>query len=429
MRVLLVGSGGREHALAWRISASPLLRELHCAPGNPGMAALARVHDVAADDVDGQAQLAVALGANLVVVGPEAPLVAGLADRLGAAGVPCFGPSSAAARIEGSKAFAKSVMAAAGVPTAAYTVCDTVAVAHAAIAEAGGRVVVKADGLAAGKGVAVCDTAAEAEAAVRACLRERRFGAAGARLLIEERLGGLEASLLALCDGERAVPLTPARDYKRAGDGDAGPNTGGMGAVSPVTELDEVAVADLVASVHQPVVDELARRGTPFRGCLYAGLMLTDDGPRVIEFNARFGDPEAQAILPRLDADLLPSLHAAAAGRLDPAEVPSAAAAACVTVVLAAGAYPTAGDRGTPIDGLADAAACEGVTVFHAGTAAGPDGPVTAGGRILNVSAVGDDVDEAVRRAYAAIERIHFDGMRFRHDIGAAAATAGGARV
>jgi phosphoribosylamine---glycine ligase len=418
MRVLLVGSGGREHALAWSLAQSPRLAELHAAPGNPGIAALATVHDVAVTNLDGLTDLAAALETDLVVVGPEVPLVAGLADRLEQAGIPCFGPGSAAARIEGSKVFAKQVMSAAGVPTAGFALCDTLSAARAAIAAADGNVVVKADGLAAGKGVFVCSSVQEAEDAVQACLVDRRFGAAGSRVLIEERMEGPEVSVLALCDGERVLPLAPARDYKRALDGDRGPNTGGMGCVSPAPDVNPELVHEIVRTVHRPTINELARLGAPFRGCLYAGLMLTADGPRVLEFNARFGDPETQSIAPRLQGDLLAALLAAATGSLDGADL-STGPQHCVTVVLAARGYPETPEQGAPIHGIEDAGRIEGVTVFHAGTRAAEGVPVVAGGRVLNVSATGPDAATARARAYAAVDRISFEGMQLRRDIAA----------
>jgi len=417
MRVLVIGSGGREHALAWGLSRSPGLGELHAAPGNPGIAGLATCHDVAVDDLLGLTELATELRIDLAVIGPEAPLVAGLADRLEAAGITCFGPSAAAAAIEGSKAFAKEVMDAAGVPTASFAICDTPAAAQLAIAEAEGDVVIKADGLAAGKGVFVCESVAEAERAVKACLIDRRFGGAGARVLIEQRLSGPEVSLLALCDGERVLPLAPARDYKRALDGDRGPNTGGMGCISPVPGLDAATVEQVLETVHRPVIADLAGRGAPFRGCLYAGLMLTDDGPRVLEFNARWGDPETQVLVPRLRGDLLDALLRAATGRLAGAAL-EVAGEACATVVLAARGYPDAPESGAVIEGLDEAGAVEGVTVFHAGTAARDGDVVVAGGRVLNVSAVGSDLAGARDRAYRGAAEIAFDGMQLRHDIG-----------
>ena len=417
MRVLLIGSGGREHALAWGLARSPSLSELHAAPGNPGIAAVATCHDVPTDDLLALTDLAVELSADLVVVGPEAPLVSGLADRLHAAGIACFGPLAAAALIEGSKAFAKEVMDAAGVPTASFSICDTPAAAQLAIAEADGNVVIKADGLASGKGVFVCDSVAEAERAVRACLVDRRFGGSGARVLVEQRLEGPEVSLLALCDGDTVLPLAPARDYKRALDGDRGPNTGGMGCISPVPGLDAATVEEVVEQVHRPVIAELARRGVPFRGCLYAGLMLTDDGPRVLEFNARWGDPETQVLVPRLEGDLLDTLARTASGRLVGAGL-TVSEAACATVVLAARGYPDAPEPGAVIEGLDAAATVEGVTVFHAGTALADGQPVVAGGRVLNVSAVAPDLAGARERAYQAAALISFDGMQLRHDIG-----------
>ena len=416
MRVLLVGSGGREHALAWKLAQSPRLSELHAAPGNPGIGRLATLHPVELTDPEGMTELATRLAVDLVVVGPEAPLADGLADRMTDAGLRCFGPSAAAARLESSKAFAKGVMQAAGVPTARAIVCDTVAAAQAAIAEMGGRVVIKADGLAAGKGVTVCDSAADAQAAAEGCLAGGDFGAAGRRVLVEERMEGEELSLLALCDGERVLPLAPARDHKRALDGDAGPNTGGMGAFSPVPDVGADLVEEILATVHRPAVNELARLGTPFRGCLYAGLMLTTAGPRVIEFNVRFGDPEAQVILPRLDADLLDLLDRAATGSLAGAVAPGTSDA-CVSVVVAAEGYPEAPVAGAAISGLPAAEALEDVTVFHAGTAESAGTLVAAGGRVLDVTACGRDFAEARRRAYAAVGLIHLEGSMHRTDI------------
>jgi phosphoribosylamine--glycine ligase len=394
---LIVGSGGREHALAWALSRSPELRELHAAPGNPGIAALGRCHPVRADDADGLLALARSLDADLVVVGPEAPLVAGVADRLRHGGVAVFGPTAAAARIEGSKSFAKDVLRAAGVPTAT------------ALPVARPPCVVKADGLAAGKGVFVCRTAAELESGLR------RVAALRGAVVIEELLEGEELSVLAVCDGSHAVALPAARDYKRALDGDEGPNTGGMGAVSPVDGFGPAEVEDLVETIHAPVLEELARRGAPFVGVLYAGLMLTADGPRVLEFNCRFGDPETQVIAPRLEGDLLTTLATAAAGDLRGIELEHADSAA-VTVSVTAADYPASGDSGTPIAGIEDAEAA-GALVFHAGTARHGDRLVTNGGRILNVTGLGPTVAEARAAAYAGVGRISFAGARFRRDI------------
>jgi phosphoribosylamine--glycine ligase len=397
VKVLLVGSGGREHALAWKLSQAPALEELHAAPGNPGIAALGRCHPVRAEDAEGLLGLARSLEADLVVVGPEVPLVAGVADELRHAGLAVFGPSAAAARIEGSKAFAKDVMTAAGVGAS-----ETMSIARPPC-------VIKADGLAAGKGVFVCRTEEELDAGLRA------VSAHGDAVVIEELLEGEEVSLFALCDGASALALGAAQDFKRIGEGDVGPNTGGMGSYSPVPWLGDVE--QLVESIHQPVVDELARRGTPFVGCLYAGTMMTESGPRVFEFNCRFGDPETQVLMPLLDGDLLGALAAAAAGDLAGVDI-GVSDAAAVTVVLAAGTYPASGDVGSPIKGI-DAAEEIGAHVFHAGTALNGDQLVTNGGRILNVTATGETVSEARDRAYEACERISFSGMRYRRDIAA----------
>jgi phosphoribosylamine--glycine ligase len=396
--VVVVGSGAREHALAWRLARSPGLTELHAAPGNPGIAALGRCHPVRADDAEGLLGLALTLGADLVVIGPEGPLVAGIGDELRRNGVAVFGPSADAARIEGSKSFAKEVMRAAGVPTAR------------ALSVARAPCVVKADGLAAGKGVFVCRTPDEVDAALRAVT------AFGGDFVIEELLEGPEVSVFALCDGRRALPLGAARDFKRIGDGDTGPNTGGMGAFSPV---DGVEVEALVDQIHQPVVDELARRGTPFVGCLFAGVMLTPE-PKVLEFNARFGDPETQVLMPRAAGDVLEALFACAGGDLGGVSIPLGDDAA-VTVVLAGPEYPARSDyAGVPIEGV-EAAEEDGALVFHGGTAVQAGHLVTNGGRILSVTGLGPTPQDAQARAYAAVERISFDGMRFRHDIAAAA--------
>ena len=404
MRVLLVGSGGREHALAWKFAASPSLTALHAAPGNPGIAALGDCHPVRAEDPEGLLDLAGSLNVDLVVVGPEAPLVAGVADELRHSGVAVFGPGARAAAIEGSKSFAKDVMQAAGVPTA-----RTMAIARPPC-------VVKADGLAAGKGVVVCRTQEELAAGLST------LTGLGGPLVIEELLEGDEVSLFALCDGQDAVPLVPARDYKRAYDGDQGPNTGGMGAFAPVPELGRSEIDALVGLVHRPVLAELARRGTPFVGLLYAGLMITEDGPKVLEFNCRFGDPETQAVVPLVEGDLLEALAAAARGDLAGASLELGTGAA-VTVVLAAGDYPQTGDRGTPIEGV-DTAAATGALVFHAGTALRDGELVTNGGRVLAVTGRGETVEAARSAAYTAVGEISFRGARHRTDIaGGAAAT------
>jgi phosphoribosylamine--glycine ligase len=396
VQVVVVGSGAREHALAWRLAQSPGLTELHAAPGNPGIAALGRCHPVRPDDAEGLLSLAVTIGADLVVVGPEGPLVAGVADELRVNGIPVFGPSADAARIEGSKSFAKDVMRAAGIPIA-----ETLSVARAPC-------VVKADGLASGKGVFVCHTADELEAALRAVT------AFGGDFVIEELLEGEEVSLFALTDGRRVLPFGAAQDFKRIGDGDTGPNTGGMGAYSPVPWFD--GAEELVAEIHQPVVDELARRGSPFIGVLFAGLMITGDGPKVLEFNARFGDPETQVLMPRLEGDLLQLLFACAVGDLSGSSARLGDDAA-VTVVLAAPDYPERSDfAGAEIDGIA-AAEASGALVFHGGTAVRNGTVVTNGGRILSVTATAPTVSDARDRAYAAVDLISFDGVQYRRDI------------
>jgi phosphoribosylamine---glycine ligase len=395
VRVLVVGSGGREHALAWSLSRSDALDELHAAPGNPGIAALAHCHPVRADDHAALVSLARELRIDLVLVGPEAPLVAGLADELRHRGVAVFGPSAEAARIEGSKSFAKEVMDAAGVPTA-----RTLPVARPPC-------VVKVDGLAAGKGVWVCRTLDELDAGVRAAQ------GLGQPFHVEELLEGPELSVFALAAGEAAVAFPPARDYKRIGDGDTGPNTGGVGSFSPLPDVPDAEAAEILETVHIPVLRELARRGTPFHGLLYAGLMRTEDGLRVIEFNCRFGDPETQSLLPRLESDLVPLLAGDLSQELRVAD------RAAVTIVLAAPDYPDRSDySGTPIEGVEEAETT-GALVLHAGTALHDGKLVTNGGRILNVVGLGAGVEEARSAAYDAAARIDFAGMQFRKDIAA----------
>ena len=395
--MLIVGAGGREHALAWRLAQSDRLTELHAAPGNPGIAGLGTCHPVRADDGEGLMELAQALGVDLAVIGPEAPLVAGVADRLRRGGIPVFGPSAAAARIEGSKSFAKEILEAAGVPTA--RTLETPAA----------PCVVKADGLAAGKGVFVCQTQQEVEAGIAAA------EALGESVVMEELLEGEELSVFALCDGAKAIPLAAVRDYKRAGDGDGGPNTGGMGSFSPVPGFGPEQVAALVDEIHAPVIEHLARRGAPFAGVLFAGLMLTADGPKVLEFNCRFGDPETQSLLPRLDGDLLAALAGAAAGELVGVDLETSPRAA-VTVVIAGGQYPERNDSGSPIEGVEDAERL-GALVFHSGTALHGDRLVTNGGRILGVTGVADDLERARAVAYDGAAAISFGGARYRSDI------------
>ena len=413
MKVLVLGSGGREHALCWSLARH---HEVLCAPGNAGIAAVAEVHDVDASDTAAVRELAVRAGVDLVVVGPEAPLVAGVADTLTAAEIPVFGPTSEGARIEGSKAFAKEVMAAAGVPTAGYWSGTDPEQARGALEDFAPPYVVKADGLAAGKGVRICADRAEAEQAITDLMVEQTLGAAGSMVVIEEFLDGPEMSVFGLCDGNDVVLLAPAQDFKRAYDDDQGPNTGGMGAFSPYP-FDPAEYEALRASVFEPVLAELASRGIRYVGVLYAGLILTAVGPKVLEFNARLGDPETQVVLPRLRSDLGELLAACADGRVR--EHPPLAwdDRACVTVVLASGGYPGSYETGHPISGLDEAAQAPDAVVFHAGTRAGDGGVVTAGGRVLAVSALGSDVEDARRKAYAAADVITFDGRQLRSDI------------
>jgi phosphoribosylamine--glycine ligase len=420
-RVLVVGSGAREHALAWRLASDGSAERVVVAPGNPLMAGVADVQPtIGADDHAALVALARRARIDLVVVGPEAPLVAGLADRLSDAGIACFGPSAAAAQMEGSKSFARAICAAAGVAMARGESFDQAAPAVAFAEQLGLPLVVKADGLAAGKGVAVCTSLADAERHIHAALDHGRFGLAGRRVVVEQHLDGLEASVIAVCDGERAALLPAARDHKRLLDGDRGPNTGGMGAISPVPELDAAVLARIRDAIHVPVLAELARRGQPFRGALYAGLMLTADGPRLLEFNARFGDPEAQAILPRLTAPLGAYLRAAALGELSADPLP-AAADATVALTLAAAGYPDHPRAGDVITGL-DEARAGGALVFGAGLRRElHDGMVTAGGRVLTVVGRGATLEVAAQIAYEAAARIDFAGKHVRADIGRAA--------
>jgi len=418
MKILLIGSGGREHALAWAISGSALTESLVIAPGSDAMAMLGRCAGVAADDLDGLLALAKAERPDLVVVGPEAPLVAGLVDRLEAAGIPSFGPSAAAAQLEGSKAFAREACARFGIHQPGFTVCTDIGSARAAIAANGGACVIKADGLAAGKGVVVADTATEAEDAAAEML-DGRFGDAGATLLVEERITGPEASLFALVDGADVLFMGSAQDHKRAYDGDKGPNTGGMGAVSPSPRLTDALQQQVMDEIVRPLARGMADEGTPYRGILYVGLMLTGDGPQVIEFNCRLGDPEAQVILPRLRSDLVAAMLATVEGSLAHVSLRWDDRSA-VTVVMAAEGYPGAYEKGSVISGTEGAEASDDVMLFHAGTKIDDAGTVTAhGGRVLAVTGLGDDAGTARAAAYAAVDGIDWPGGFCRRDIAA----------
>ncbi|MFI2105065.1 phosphoribosylamine--glycine ligase [Isoptericola sp. NPDC019693] len=414
MKILVVGTGAREHAIVHALASEEPAHELHAAPGNPGMAAQAALHPVDANDGRAVAALARSLGVDLVVVGPEAPLVAGVADAVREAGVPVFGPSAEAARLEGSKAFAKDVMAAAAVPTAMAHVCTTVEQVADALDAFGAPYVVKDDGLAAGKGVVVTSDRDAALAHAREALEAR--GVDGT-VVVEEYLDGPEVSLFCLCDGATVVPMVPAQDFKRVGDDDAGPNTGGMGAYTPLDWAPSGLVAEVVDRIAQPTVDEMARRGTPFSGVLYVGLALTSRGTRVVEFNARFGDPEIQAVLARLRTPLSGVLLAAATGRLDGIEPLRWSDDAVVNVVVASQGYPESPRKGDPITGIDDAEALHGVHVLHAGTAVTGGALVSAGGRVLSVVGRGTDLAAARAASYAGVEKIALDGSHHRSDI------------
>ena len=418
MRILVVGSGGREHALCWSIAASPLCDKLFCVPGNAGIAQEAECVAVAADDVAGLVAFARRERIDFVVVGPEAPLVAGLVDRLADAGIKAFGPRADAALLEGSKAFMKDLCAKYGIPTAAYGRFTDAGAAKAFIRSRGTPIVVKADGLAAGKGVIIATSAAEADAAVEAMLTGGQFGAAGAEVVVEEFLSGEEASFFALTDGVNALPLASAQDHKRAFDGDSGPNTGGMGAYSPAPVVTDAVAADVMDRIIRPTIAAMAAEARPFQGVLYAGLMLTAGGPKLLEYNVRFGDPECQVLCVRLMSDLLPALIASADGQLKNFHLRWQDKAA-LTVVMAARGYPEAYDKGSEIRGLERAGALPDVTVFHAGTKPGEDGRILAnGGRVLNVTATGKTIAAAKARAYEAVELIDWPGGFCRRDIG-----------
>jgi phosphoribosylamine--glycine ligase len=419
MKILVVGSGGREHALAWKLAGDAGDAVVWCAPANAGIARVARQVDIAATDIEALSSFARREQIDLTIVGPEAPLDRGIVDLFRAEGQPIFGPSRAASALECSKVFAKHFMSRHGIPTARYKVCDDAAAAHAVVesGELGVPVVVKADGLAAGKGVVVAPDRASAHDAVRAAMEDRQFGAAGARVVLEEALQGPEVSFFALCDGTRALPLGSAQDHKRAFDDDRGPNTGGMGAFAPSPLMDTALQAEIMNTIVTPVLAGMRADGHPYRGFLYVGLMLTCNGPKVIEFNVRFGDPEAQVVIPMIEEPLAPLLAAAANGALPQRDV-AFSRRKHVGVVIASGGYPGPVETGAAIDGLEAAASLDDVLVFHAGTSSADGRVVTAGGRVLTVVGRGDSFDRAIARAYAGVERIRFDGMRWRTDIG-----------
>ena len=418
MKILVVGGGGREHALCWALRRSPFVDELFCAPGNPGIAEVADCLPVAAGDIVEIADLAETLKMDLTIVGPELPLALGIADEFAKRDLPIFGPSRLAAQIEASKIFAKEFMRRHGIPTAEASVCSSLEEAHAALERLRYPAVLKADGLAAGKGVLIVGTREEADRALALFFDGRAFGTAGDRILVEEFLKGSEATFLAVCDGETAVPLPTSRDYKKVYEGDRGPNTGGMGAQSPSGNLDAAAAARVFKDIVRPAVAGLAEEGRPFRGVLYAGLMITEDGPRVLEFNARLGDPEAEVVLPRLQSDLAALLIAASRGELDRYPALDVKPEACVGVVLASRGYPGAFESGKPISGWHEAARLPSVELFHAGTGRDGDRLVTAGGRVLVVTASAPTMSDAAARAYEAAETIRFEGKHLRRDIG-----------
>lgn len=422
LTILVIGSGGREHALVWALSRSPQVGQIYAAPGNAGTAVSAHNIPIPSDDVAGLVEFASEKRVDLTVVGPEAPLAAGIVDHFQAAGLTVFGPTRAAAQLESSKAFAKTFMRDQGIPTADYAIFDDFAAARAYVEQQSGPIVVKASGLAAGKGVLMCADRAEALAALQLAMQERAFGDAGNSVVIEKWLEGPELSLLAFSDGRTVVPMLPARDHKRAYDNDEGPNTGGMGVYAPPPDVDEKVIAEIMRTVLEPAVQGMAKRGTPYVGVLYAGIMLTADGPQVLEFNCRFGDPETQVILPMLDSDLVEIMRACIAGRLSP-EMVKVKPGACAAVVMAAPGYPGSYPKGLPISGLDEVP--DDVLVFHAGTAQREGQTVTSGGRVLAVSAVGVDLATAVASAYTGVSRIHFNGGHYRTDIGRGAATRG----
>ncbi|MCL4692152.1 MAG: phosphoribosylamine--glycine ligase [Candidatus Hydrogenedentes bacterium] len=423
MKVFVIGGGGREHALVWKIAQSERVTKIYCAPGNPGIAALAECVDIGAGDVDALVAFAKEKAVDLAVVGPEDPLSKGIVDKLFTAGVTAFGPTGAAAELEASKSFAKALMAKYNIPTAAYAEFTDAPSAIDYVKQKGAPIVIKADGLAAGKGVTVAQTLEEAVAAIESMMTEKVFGDAGSRVVVEECLFGQEASILAFSDGKHVLSMAPSQDHKPAFDGDAGPNTGGMGAYSPAPIVNDAMLDEIHRTVLVPCVEGMAKEGRPYKGILYAGLMITESGPKVIEFNCRFGDPETQVVLPRMKSDLVPFMLACCDESLDGMQI-DWEPGACVSVVMASGGYPGSYPKGVVIDGIAEAERDTGVNVFHAGTKMDGERLVTNGGRVLNVTAVDRDVPSAIAKAYEGVKRIHFEGAHYRTDIGRKALTA-----
>ena len=417
MKVLVIGSGGREHAIAWKISQSPRAEKIFAAPGNGGMSQIAQLVDIRPGDIAGLADFAKDENIDLTIVGPEAPLVAGIVDEFEKKGLVIFGPSRKSARIEGSKVYTKELMARLGVPTAKFGVFNDPGEAIRYIEKTGAPIVVKADGLAAGKGVIVCKTSREAKEAVKKIMINKVFGSAGDRVVIEECLKGEEASIIVLSDGKNVVPLASSQDHKRIFDNDLGPNTGGMGAYSPAPVAEGELFDDTIERIVLPVIEGLAREGSPYKGVLYAGIMATGEGPFVLEFNVRFGDPETQAIFPRLKTDLLDLIERSIEGELAGIEA-EWDPRACVCVVAASGGYPGKYENGKPVSGLEEVSSLEDVVVFHAGTKSEDNKILTNGGRVFGITALGADLEKAIQRAYAAAGKIHFEGIHFRKDIG-----------
>jgi len=420
MNILIIGGGGREHALAWKIARSPLVEKLYCAPGNPGIAHGAACVALGVNEIDQLAAFAEEHAIDLTVVGPEDPLAHGIVDRFARRGLRIFGPSVAAARLEASKVFAKDFMRRRGIPTARYAEFDEPEAAIAHVKRQGAPIVIKADGLAAGKGVTVARDVDAAIQAIREAMVAKVFGEAGAKVVVEECLVGEEASILAFSDGKTVVPMIPSQDHKPVHDGDRGPNTGGMGAYSPTPVVTPEILDQAIRQILRPCVEGMAQEGAPYTGVLYAGLMLTESGPKVVEFNCRFGDPEAQVVLPQMESDLVPALMACSDGTLDRTPVVWKDGA-CVTVVMASGGYPKAYEKGKPIFGIEEAERDPAVVVFHAGTKRDGAALVTNGGRVLNVTATGPDIASTIDTAYAGVRKIAFEGAHYRRDIGAKA--------